>query len=59
MDYKYLVVLVDAEQASRGRIELAATMADRSRAHLVGLYAEIALELPHRLGYFDPARSPL
>ena len=59
MAYKDLVVLVDAQPASHSRIELAATMADRSRAHLVGRYAEIALELPHRLGYFDPARSPL
>jgi hypothetical protein len=55
MVYRDLVVLLDAEPASRGRIELAATMADRSGAHLVGLYAEIALELPRRLGYFDPA----
>ena len=55
MVYKDLVVLLDAEPASRGRIELAAIIAFHSGAHLVGLYAEIALELPRRLSYFDPA----
>jgi hypothetical protein len=55
MAHKDLVVLVDAEPASRGRIALAAIIAYRSGAHLVGLYAEIALELPRRLGYFDLA----
>jgi nucleotide-binding universal stress UspA family protein len=55
MAYKDLVVLLDAEPATRDRIELAAAMASRFGAHLVGLYAEIVPELPRRHGYFDPA----
>jgi hypothetical protein len=55
MAYKDLVVLLDAEPATRDRIELAAAMASRFGAHLVGLCAEIVPELPRRHGYFDPA----
>ncbi len=55
MVYKDLVALADAALASRGRIELAAAIAGQFGAHLVGLYAEITPELPHRLGYSDPA----
>ena len=55
MVYKDLVVLLDAEPASRGRIELAAIIAYHSGAHLVGLYAELrssflagsAISIPH------------
>jgi nucleotide-binding universal stress UspA family protein len=54
MSYKDLLVVVDSEPASRGRVDLAAALAERFAAHLVGLYPlPIPEALPH-FGYYDP-----
>ena len=51
MDYKDLLVVLDAAPTARERIDLAAALAERCGAHLLGLYP-----LPTRhLGYHDPA----
>src|SRR6516164_543263 len=54
MSYKDLLVVVDSEPASRGRIELAAALAERFAAHLVGLYPLPIPEAPSHFGYYDP-----
>jgi len=55
MSYKDLLVVLDSGTASRGRIELAAALAERFAAHLVGLYPLAVPEAPRHLGYYDPA----
>jgi nucleotide-binding universal stress UspA family protein len=55
MSYKDLLVVLDSEPASRGRMDLAAALAERFAAHLVGLYLLPAPEAPRHLGYYDPA----
>jgi nucleotide-binding universal stress UspA family protein len=55
MSYKDLLVVLDSEAASRGRIDLAVTLAERFEAHLVGLYPLPIPESPRHLGYYDPA----
>jgi hypothetical protein len=55
MSYKDLLVVLDSDAASRGRIDLAAVLAERCAAHLVGLYPLPVPEMPRHLGYFDPA----
>jgi nucleotide-binding universal stress UspA family protein len=55
MSYKDLLVVLDSDAASRGRIELAAALAERFSAHLVGLYPLPVPEAPRHLGYYDPA----
>jgi nucleotide-binding universal stress UspA family protein len=55
MSYKDLLVVLDSEPASRGRIDLAAALAERFAAHLVGLYPLPLPEAPRYLGYYDPA----
>ena len=55
MSYKDFLLVLDAEAPARRRIDLAAALAERFAAHLVGLYP---LPIPQRareLGYFDPA----
>lgn len=54
MSYKDLLVVLDAAPSARERIDLAAALAERFGAHLVGLYP---LPTPRRehLGYYDPA----
>jgi nucleotide-binding universal stress UspA family protein len=54
MSYKDLLVVVDSEPASRGRIDLAAALAERFAAHLVGLYPLPIPEAPSHFGYYDP-----
>jgi nucleotide-binding universal stress UspA family protein len=54
MSYKDLLVVLDSDAASRGRIDLAAGLAERFAAHLVGLYALPVPEPPRHLGYYDP-----
>jgi nucleotide-binding universal stress UspA family protein len=55
MSYKDLLVVLDGDAAARGRIELAATLAERFAAHLVGLYPLPNFEMPPQPGYFTPA----
>jgi nucleotide-binding universal stress UspA family protein len=55
MSYKDLLVILDSETASRGRVELAATLAERFAAHLVGLYPLPVAEVPRHFGYYEPA----
>ena len=55
MSYKDLLVVLDSETASRGRMNLAAALAERFAAHLVGLYPLPVPEPPRHFGYYDPA----
>ena len=55
MSYKDLLVVLDSDPASRRRIDLAAALAERFAAHLVGLYPLPVPEVPHHLSYYDPA----
>ena len=55
MSYKDLLVVLGSDAASRGRIALAAALAERFAAHLVGLYPFPVPEAPRHLGYYDPA----
>jgi nucleotide-binding universal stress UspA family protein len=55
MSYKDLLVVLEANAASRGRIDLAAALAERFAAHLVGLYPLPVPEMPRYLGYYDPS----
>ena len=57
MSYKDLLVVLDSDAASRRRIDLAAALAERFAAHLVGLYPLPVAEMPHHLGYYDPRCS--
>lgn len=62
MAYKDLLVVLDASPRSRDRIVLAAALAERFGAHLVGLYVTVGLEPPGRLDYFNsdmPLLGPL
>jgi nucleotide-binding universal stress UspA family protein len=52
MAYKDLLVVLDEDERSRERIALAATIAARFGAHLVGLYAMVGSEPPGRFGQF-------
>src|SRR5713226_7081203 len=54
MSYKDLLVVLDSNPASRGRIGFAAALAERFAAHLVGLYPLPVPEVPRHLGYYDP-----
>ena len=55
MSYKDLLVVLASDAASRGQIGLAAALAERFTAHLVGLYPLPVPEAPRHLGYYDPA----
>ena len=55
MSYKDLLVVLDSDAASRRRIDLAAGLAERFAAHLVGLYPLPVPDVPHHLSYYDPA----
>jgi nucleotide-binding universal stress UspA family protein len=55
MSYKDLLVVLDSEAATRGRIDLASALAERFEAHLVGLYPLPIPGVPRHLGYYDPA----
>jgi hypothetical protein len=54
MSYKDLLVVLDSEASARARIELAAALAERFEAHLVGLYPLPIPEVPRHFGYYDP-----
>jgi nucleotide-binding universal stress UspA family protein len=53
MGFSDILVALDGEAAARRRVELAASLAERCKAHLVGLYMSVAAEAPARRGYFD------
>jgi nucleotide-binding universal stress UspA family protein len=55
MNYKDLLVVLDSDASARPRIEIAAALAERFAAHLVGLYALPIPEAPRHFGYYDPA----
>lgn len=55
MSYKDLLVVLDTDASARVRIEIAATLAERFAAHLVGLYPLPMPEAPRHFGYYDPA----
>src|SRR5690349_5384650 len=53
MGLKDILVALDTAPAARRRIELAATLAERFAAHLIGLHATMAAPPSQRRGYFD------
>jgi len=55
MSYKDLLVVLDSEATARERLDLAAALAERFAAHLVGLYPLPTPQAPRHLGYYDPA----
>ena len=55
MSYRDLVVVLDSATDTPGRITLAAALAERFAAHLIGLYPIPNIELPARAGYPDLA----
>src|SRR5262252_7164389 len=54
MSYKDLLVVLDSDAASHGRIKLAAALAERFAAHLIGLYPLAVPQAPRHFGYYDP-----
>jgi hypothetical protein len=48
-----ILVGLDTGWPARGRIELAAAVAERFAAHLIGLHTTLPAEAPGRRGYFD------
>jgi nucleotide-binding universal stress UspA family protein len=54
MAYKTLLVVLDEDQRSHERLALAATLAERFDAHLVGLYVAVGREPPGRFDQFNP-----
>ena len=55
MSYKDLLVVLDAEPTARECTDLAAALAERFSAHLVGLYPLPTPQMPRHFGYYDPA----
>lgn len=53
MGFKDILIALDTAPAARGRLELAAALAERFDAHLIGLHTSVAAEAPHRSGYFE------
>ena len=53
MGFKDILVALDTAPAARGRIELAAALAERFGAHLIGLHTTVAAHAPRERGYFD------
>jgi nucleotide-binding universal stress UspA family protein len=53
MGFKDILVALDTGPAARGRVELAASLAERFDAHLIGLHTSVAAEAPRRPGYFE------
>ncbi len=50
MSYKDLLVVLDAQPTSRERTDLAAVLAERFSAHLVGVYPLPTPQTPQHLG---------
>jgi nucleotide-binding universal stress UspA family protein len=55
VSYKDLLVVLDAEPTARERTDLAAALAERFSAHLIGLYPLPMPQAPRHFGYYDPA----
>jgi nucleotide-binding universal stress UspA family protein len=55
MTYKDLLVVLDPGAQTRERVIVAADLAARSEAHLIGLYLSMVPESPQRVGLFDPS----
>jgi len=55
MSYKDLLVVLGSDTASRGRVALAAALAERFAAHLVGLYPLPVPDVPRAFGYYSPS----
>jgi nucleotide-binding universal stress UspA family protein len=55
MSYKDLLVVLDSEATARRSIDIAAELAQRFAAHLVGLYPVPIPQAPRHFGYYDPA----
>jgi nucleotide-binding universal stress UspA family protein len=53
MGFKDILVALDTARPARGRVELAAALAERFDAHLIGLHAALPADAPRRHGYFD------
>jgi nucleotide-binding universal stress UspA family protein len=53
MDYKDILVTVDNAPAGQARLDLAAALAERFAAHLIGLHASVTPLSPLPGGYFD------
>jgi nucleotide-binding universal stress UspA family protein len=53
MSFKDILVTLDNAAPARARGELAASLAERFDAHLIGLHTMVAAEMPRRRGYFD------
>src|SRR5712691_5760675 len=53
MGFKDILVALDAAPPARGRIEVAASLAERFDAHLIGLHTTVAAHAPRPHGYFD------
>ena len=53
MGFKTILVTVDTAPTVRGRVELAANLAERFNAHLVGLQTSISSDAPQTRGYFE------
>lgn len=53
--YKDLLVVLDAGEDAPGRLELAAALAERFAAHLVGFYPIPSPDMPRRAGYAELA----
>ncbi len=52
MGFKDILVALDTARPARGRVELAAALAERFDAHLIGLYAALPADAPRPHGYF-------
>src|SRR6201984_2745891 len=55
MSYRDLLVVLDGDASAPARLEIAAALAERFAAHLVGLYPLPMPETPRHFGYYDPA----
>jgi len=53
MHLKDILVIVDPAPAARGRVEIAAALAERFAAHLVGLHTSLSPDAPQTRGYFE------
>jgi len=53
MGFRDILVTVDTARTGRGRLELAANLAERFNAHLVGLQTSISPDAPQTRGYFE------
>lgn len=53
MGFRDILVALDTAAPARRRIELAAELAERFDAHLIGLHTSIAADAPQTRGYFD------